>query len=89
MCSAKSTHDTLWPERGLTLCAPSYVSYKGSKVLDATRLPCFLDEISAGLITCVDDGGPRLDIDAGSSLPGPEDPHERLGGEDAGCFAHL
>lgn len=44
---------------------------------------------SAELITCVDDGGPRLDIDAGSSLPGPEDPHERLSGEDASCFAHL
>lgn len=39
--------------------------------------------------TCVDDSGPCLDVDAGSSLPGPEDPHERLSGEDAGCFAHL
>lgn len=39
--------------------------------------------------TCVDDGGPRLDVDAGCSLPGPEDPHQRLSGEDAGCFAHL
>lgn len=39
--------------------------------------------------TCVDDGGPRLDIDAGCSLSGPEDPHQRLSGEDAGCFAYL
>lgn len=41
------------------------------------------------MITCIDDGGPCLDVDAGSSLPGPEDPHERLSGEDAGRFAHL
>ncbi|KAF3860389.1 hypothetical protein F7725_000644 [Dissostichus mawsoni] len=31
--------------------------------------------------TCIDDSGPRLDVDAGSSLPGPEDPHERLSAE--------
>lgn len=49
----------------------------------------FFEEISAELITCIDDGGPRLDIDAGGCLPGPEDPHERLSGEDAGRFAHL
>lgn len=40
-------------------------------------------------VTCINDRGPRFDIDAGSRLPGPEDPHERLSGEDAGCFAHL
>lgn len=39
--------------------------------------------------TCVNDSGPGLYVDAGSSLPGPEDPHERLSGEDAGCFTHL
>ena len=49
----------------------------------------FCPDLNRSQHTCIDDGGPRLDVDAGSSLPGPEDPHERLSGEDAGCFAHL
>lgn len=39
--------------------------------------------------TCINNSGPGLNVDAGSRLSGPEDPHERLGGEDAGCFTHL
>lgn len=45
--------------------------------------------LKRGSGTCINDSGPGLDVDAGSSLPGPEDPHERLSGEDAGCFTHL
>lgn len=50
-------------------------------------LYCSILKRSSG--TCINDSRPGLYVDAGSSLPGPEDPHERLSGEDAGCFTHL
>lgn len=54
-----------------------------------SRLKKSLSEHVSVFCTCINDRWPRFDVNACSSLPGPEDPHQRLSGEDAGCFAHL